>query len=273
MDRIFSQKIDAGGSEARNQGPVRRSNYFDREHKQIRFVSAFVSISLHLLAIISLLVYQSYQADLAAEKEDARFGGSGGGGGEGSANDEIVFGPQGESGEAGPQEIPRYHQFTLLRIHVFNDLEKKPPVPVKEERKPRKKKSPPILAENLPTRWLRKGSGPGSGGGAGGGQGGGIGAGQGYSIDWGGDGGRRLLSGRLPRYPDGTDKEMPVKLEFSVLPDGTVSNVVPLMKSDELLERAAIAALQTWRFDPLPSQIEQKVQVGKITFKFVLQKE
>lgn len=102
---------------------------------------------------------------------------------------------------------------------------------------------------------------------------GGAGKSTGYSIEWAGSGSRRLLSGRIPRYPEGTDKELPVTLQFSVLPDGSVTGIIPLYRSDELLEREAIQALQTWRFDPLPPQFEQKSQTGKITFKFVLQKE
>jgi TonB family protein len=84
-------------------------------------------------------------------------------------------------------------------------------------------------------------------------------------------GSRRLLSGRVPKYPDGTDKEMPVLLQFIVLPDGSVSSIIPLRKSDELLEREAISALRTWRFDPLPVQFEQIPQTGKITFQFKLE--
>lgn len=262
--------------ERSQQTAAKRTDYFDKDHKRIRFIAASTSVFLHLFVIIGLLFYQNYQSSEVNKSEDIQLGGSGGGGGEGAEDDAIQFGPQGAASQNGQQPDIPGHQFTLLRIHVYNDLEKAIPVPKKEEPKiatKNKKKSKPILAENMPTRWLRRGTGPGSGGGAGGGSGGGIGAGQGYSIDWGGKGSRRLLSGRLPRYPEGTNKEMPVRLEFTVLPDGTVSNVVPVMKSDELLERAAISALQTWRFDPLPIQIEQKLQVGKITFKFILQKD
>jgi len=47
--------------------------------------------------------------------------------------------------------------------------------------------------------------------------------------------------------------------------------VIPVMKSDMLLEREAISALKTWRFDPLPPQFEQKPQQAKITFIFKLE--
>jgi protein TonB len=99
----------------------------------------------------------------------------------------------------------------------------------------------------------------------------GAGRTQGYSIEWSGVGSRKLLSGRMPRYPEGTDKEMPVLLQFNVLPDGSVSSIFPLRRSDELLEREAMAALRTWRFDPLPPQFEQVAQAGKITFHFKLE--
>ncbi|MBI3765937.1 MAG: TonB family protein, partial [Ignavibacteriales bacterium] len=162
----------------------------------------------------------------------------------------------------------------LIQIHVYNYVENATPVPKKEEPKPtttKRHKQKPIIAENLPTRWVRRGTGPGSGGGAGGGSGGGIGRSQGYSIDWGGAGSRRLLSGRLPSYPEGTDKQMAVILQFTVLPDGSVDAIIPARKSDELLERAAIGALRTWRFDPLPSQMDQKFQIGRVTFNFKLE--
>ena len=100
---------------------------------------------------------------------------------------------------------------------------------------------------------------------------GGSGKSTGYSIDWAGSGTRRLISGRIPVYPDGTNKELPVLLQFTVLPDGSVSGVIPVMKSDMLLEREAIAALKTWRFDPLPPRFEQKIQQANITFIFKLE--
>lgn len=93
----------------------------------------------------------------------------------------------------------------------------------------------------------------------------------GYSIEWSGVGFRKLLSGRMPVYPEGTDKEMPVVLQFTVMPDGSVTSIVPVRRSDEILEREAISALRTWRFDPLPAQYEQVPQVGKVTFIFKLE--
>ncbi len=208
--------------------------------------------------------------------EALAFGSSGGGGGEGSQDEAVEFGPQGSSQQQNGHDLVYAPKLTLLQLEIYNDQLAATPVPVKEEPQPpttrkRKPKPKPIIAENLPTRWVRRGTGPGSGGGAGGGSGGGIGSHTGYSIDWGGTGGRRLLSGRLPRYPEGTNKEMPVTLQFTVLPDGSVDAIIPARKTDELLESAAMSALRTWRFDPLPPQYEQRSQIGKVTFNFKLE--
>ncbi len=254
---------------------MRQSYFADRDFRKIRRNAIIVSFLLHSLILIGIYYHMVQEAKLAAA-EEMKFGSSGGGGGEGQEDDVIQFGPQGST-QNGKSAISA-PEFTLLDIHVYNDIEHAIPVPKKEEPKPltakKHKKQPTILADNLPTRWIRRGTGPGSGGGAGGGSGGGIGPGQGFSIDWGGSGGRRLLSGRIPRYPeDKTDKQMAVTLQFAVLPDGSVGSVVPVRKTDEYLEGAALTALRTWRFDPLPPEIAQKSQNGKVTFNFKLKVE
>lgn len=255
---------------------MRRSFFSYKDLRRNQIIGLLVSLVIHLLILSGLMWYIHEEGNQNLTANESQFGGSGGGGGEGAEDDEIQFGPQGQASKKN-QETDLYGaEFTLIQIHVYDDLAPVNPIPKKDEPKPKslkKRKQKQIVAANLPTRWIRRGTGPGSGGGAGGGTGGGIGAGQGYSIDWGGKGSRRLLSGRLPKYPDGTDKQMSVALQFSVLPDGSVGGITPIRKTDELLERAAISALDTWRFEPLPSQLEQISQMGKITFKFVLKKE
>ncbi len=227
---------------------------------------------LQSLFVLGLFWQQQRVADQVRE-EEMQFGSSGGGGGEGEQDQMLQFGPQSNPPQ-GQTGLENTTMFTLLDIHVYDDAPHAIPVPKKEEPKPviptkRKSKKPQtIIAENLPTRWVRRGTGPGSGGGAGGGSGGGIGKSTGFSIDWGGQGGRRLLSGLLPKYPEGTDKEMPVTLQFTVLPDGTVEGIIPLRKSDQLLENAAVKALRTWRFDPLPQEMGPRNQSGKVIFNF-----
>ena len=254
----------------------------EKYFRRFRVTAIIVGVALHSLVVIGLFFYNSNEpASTAAQPDEINFGSSGGGGEENANKHDPV-----EFGEHLPtQEDPRNYikdaTVELINIHI----EQPQPivenaVPVIEREKPKVtavRKSKPrksIIAENLPIGHVRHGGqGPGSGGGMGGGSGGGIGARQGYSIDWGGIGGRRLLSGRIPKYPPGTDKEMAVVLRFSVLPDGSVDQILPARKSDELLERAAISALQTWRFDPLPTQVNQKPQGGRVTFNFKLERD
>lgn len=254
---------------------MKYSYFLEWDFRRIRIIAIVSSVVVHLFLIVGLLIYQKQVQQGVSAEEEILFGGSGGGGGEGMQSREIVFGSQGDAESGSVLDTAMHtHRFFLITVHPYNESEIGNPVP-KEDIKPRavktKRKQKLLLASDLPARWIRRGSGPGSGGGTGGGTGGGIGKGEGYSIDWGGSGSRRLLSGKLPRYPEGTDKQMTVALRFTVLPDGTVQSIIPLRKTDELLENAAIVALRTWQFDPLPTGIEQRPQVGKVTFKFTLE--
>jgi TonB family protein len=254
---------------------LKNSYFLEWDFRRIRIIAVASSVAVHVILFLGLLVYQNEVQRAAAEDQELLFGGSGGGGGEGAQGREIQFGSQGDvAGQTEPDTAMHSHRFFLINIHPYDESAIGNPVP-REDIKPTaaktKRKQKLILASDLPARWIRRGSGPGSGGGTGGGSGGGIGKGQGYSIDWGGSGSRRLLSGKLPRYPEGTDKQMTVALRFTVMPDGTVQSISPLRKTDELLESAAVTALKTWQFDPLPSGIEQRPQTGKVTFRFTLE--
>jgi TonB family protein len=254
---------------------IRRSYFSEKEFRKNRLIAVVAGIAIHLMIIGALFFYQQERAAEAVQNpDDLNFGSSGGGGAENANEGEVEFGPQ----QATQEEIQQIHNKATVHLIDIKVLPEFVPMaavtPVKEPdapkivyKKPKPKKS--ILAENLPIGHVRHGgAGPGSGGGEGGGSGGGIGARVGYAIDWGGTGGRRLLSGRIPRYPEGTDQQMLVVLKFSVLPDGSVSSIIPLRRYDELLERAAVSALQTWRFDPLPPQVKQVTQNGQASFNF-----
>ena len=261
---------------------VRKSYFSDRDFRKNRVIAVTVSLLLHSLLVIGLLFYHQRQAVRQDEPvaDELNFGSSGGGGAENANEGPVEFGEHKPMQEEPARELRKKAEVELIQIHVIEPqvhVENAMPVPEKPKEKPKvvRKKSTPrpsIIAENLPIGHVRHGGqGPGSGGGAGGGSGGGVGARQGYAIDWGGTGSRRLLSGRLPQYPKGTDKQMAVILRFAVLPDGTVDAILPTRRTDELLERASIAALQTWRFDPLPSAVAKKSQSGKVTFNFKLE--
>ena len=93
----------------------------------------------------------------------------------------------------------------------------------------------------------------------------------GFDIDWGGKGTRKIYSFILPQYPEGVRKEANIKLQFTILPDGTVGTIIPKMKADTRLENAAINSLRQWRFEALSSNQKQVEQTAVIVFPYRLQ--
>jgi TonB family protein len=105
----------------------------------------------------------------------------------------------------------------------------------------------------------------GSGGpGIGTGHGGGVGVGDG------GIGGRGWV--RHPRssarYPDGASGAGRVVLSFTVMPNGTITNIRPVSSPDPALQKAAIAALRNARAKPLPEDVPQEAHTHTIPFNF-----
>ncbi|MCE1189168.1 MAG: energy transducer TonB [Ignavibacteria bacterium] len=111
----------------------------------------------------------------------------------------------------------------------------------------------------------------GSGSGTGSGIGNGSGSGFGYDIEWGGGGRRRIYNYSLPEYPAGVNKELDIRIRFTILPDGTVGRVFLLTKGDTRLENSALNSLRQWRFEPLRSQQPQVEQTAVIVFPYRLQ--
>lgn len=70
---------------------------------------------------------------------------------------------------------------------------------------------------------------------------------------------------RLPEID--LDVEVTIRLQFWVLPDGTVGEVIPLQRGDVRLERAAIQYLKSWRFTPLASGNQKMWGIIPITYK------
>ena len=93
----------------------------------------------------------------------------------------------------------------------------------------------------------------------------------GYDIDWGGQGQRKIYSYILPTYPEGVNKEIDIRLKFSIMPDGTVGQIIPLIKADTRLETVAINSLRQWRFEPLSENQKQVAQIAVIVFPYRLQ--
>jgi len=87
-----------------------------------------------------------------------------------------------------------------------------------------------------------------------------------------GDAAKRTIRNKvIPKYPAGLQKEATVKIRFTVLPDGRVGEMIPLLKGgDATLEQITMNALRQWRFNPLsPSAPQESVQ-GIITFNYIL---
>ncbi len=93
----------------------------------------------------------------------------------------------------------------------------------------------------------------------------------GFEIDFGGKGMRKIYSYSLPEYPEGVSKEIDVKLKFTILADGTVGKILPLIKADTRLELAAINSLRQWRFEPITENGKAVQQNAVIVFPFRLQ--
>lgn len=90
-----------------------------------------------------------------------------------------------------------------------------------------------------------------------------------YEIRWeGGD--RDILADPLPGFPEGVQREVVLKMRITVLPDGTMGQVIPLQKGDATLESITIQALKKWRFNALEPSAPQENQTGTITFRFIL---
>ncbi len=92
----------------------------------------------------------------------------------------------------------------------------------------------------------------------------------GFEIDFGGKGKRKIYSYSLPPYPEGVSKEIDVKLKFTILSDGSVGRILPLVKADSKLELVAINSLRQWRFEPLPERAKNIEQTAVIIFPFRL---
>ncbi len=99
-------------------------------------------------------------------------------------------------------------------------------------------------------------------------KGSGRGAGHGFgNIEWGGGGNRKLVNKVTPKFPKNSQFHASMKFKLVVQSNGIVSRVIPLQKSDPLLEKEAIRALSLWRFNPLEEGQEMQ---GTIDLNFTL---
>jgi hypothetical protein len=90
------------------------------------------------------------------------------------------------------------------------------------------------------------------------------------SMQWNDGGTRKKISGALPAYPDGVNVEAQIKIELTVVPDGTVKSLRPVQKANTRLEEAAMKEVRLWKFEPLRKSSPQRDQTGMVTFNFQL---
>lgn len=226
--------------------------------REPRNISYVVSVSFHiLLAIIFLFVKMSTDSPA----EDYLLVGFGSGSGLGNPSsigttktiEERKTAPEkslSKNDKLKEVDLPKAKQTDENNIIVKND---------------KKKEKSEIVTSNV--KPLVKGDNKKTGSEVGGEGDGGFG----FELDFGGKGMRRIYSYSLPEYPEGVAKEIDVKLRFTILPDGTVSRIVPLIKADARLEFVAINSLKQWRFEPLPSNAKQVEQTVVIIFPYRLQ--
>ncbi|WP_251979623.1 TonB family protein [Salinibacter ruber] len=73
----------------------------------------------------------------------------------------------------------------------------------------------------------------------------------------------------LPQYAEKVNAR--IRVRITVNPDGRIVRRVPLLKGNPELEAAVMNALQQWRFNALPSGVQQENETGTITFTFRLE--
>ncbi len=85
-----------------------------------------------------------------------------------------------------------------------------------------------------------------------------------------GFGGRGWVVQPKARYPDGTNATGQVVLRFTVLPNGDITGISAVKRTNESLVNAAIAGLRRAKARPLPPDAPQVPQQATIPFTFEL---
>lgn len=226
---------------------------FTNEPKNISYV---VSISFHIvLALIFLFVKMSNET-AAEEYLLVGFGSGSGLGSPGVFKEET---PSNEQKISEEKIVEKKNELKKVELPKAAQTDESNII----SKVDKKKENPPKADEKSSIKPLAKGNMEKSGTGANGGFG--------FELDFGGKGMRRIYSYNLPEYPEGVAKEIDVKLRFTIMPDGTVGKIFPLIKADARLELTAINSLRQWRFEPLPSNAKQIEQTVVIIFPYRLQ--
>lgn len=183
--------------------------------KEPRNISYLVSVSFHIiLAIIFMFVKMSSDPSY----EEYLLVGFGSGSGLGNPSDigtAKTFNEEKSIPDKNPNLKEKLKKIDLPKARQTDENN----ILAKTEKKKEKAKvidskvKPIVKGENKKTGSEIGGEGDG---------------GFGFELDFGGRGVRRIYSYNLPEYPEGVAKEIDVKLRFTILPDGTVSKIIPL---------------------------------------------
>jgi protein TonB len=220
-------------------------------YRSVKNFSFSLSFVLHLLFLATLLIYNlstHYQPSKLYEITFGNGEGTGSSGGSGTEiNDNIIQ----------PKELNKQvdNGKDIKGIDLQKSGEKVNDEVTETIGRKRNTTNKNVESDNLSSGLGNGGEGPG---------------GFGYGIDWGGKGTRKIYSYVLPAYPPGVEKEINIKLRFTILSDGTVGTIIPLTKADTKLEDAAINSLRQWRFEALSTSYKNMEQVAVIVFPYRL---
>jgi periplasmic protein TonB len=89
-----------------------------------------------------------------------------------------------------------------------------------------------------------------------------------YNLQWDGDLDRTPMVQPMP--VNRTNQEATIRVRIEVDPQGNIIGIIPQIRMNPELEREVMQTLRSWRFSRLPAGVPQEVQVGTITFRFVL---
>ena len=230
-------------------------------NQNVTRVSYSASVIFHLILLVLFLVIfipLKYTRDNAVELSFGVLGGTGSSGSDGAAFDEVL-----EKSELQEKDITKDKNLEVKEVELpkakntdVSDVS--PAQKDKEVKKETVKQTEQRESKNSTGDKegnLNKGTGD-----------------FGFYFEGGGLGTRKILPGYpLPVYPDGVNKEIDIRLKFTIKPDGTVGSIFLLTKADTRLENAAINSLWQWRFEPLNSNQVQNDQTAVIVFPYRLQ--
>lgn len=80
---------------------------------------------------------------------------------------------------------------------------------------------------------------------------------------------RSAVYAPIPAYTEQVNAV--IRVRITVDPQGRIVQRIPLIKGNPSLERSVMAALENWRFDPLPPNVPRENQTGTVTFSFRLE--